>query len=610
MFLKNKIVLSFFSVSIVLHVLLFFNFIFSRNFAPIFIALHILTIIALWIFLLQSLKVLTIVRSYWKEICIICLLILIAFFVRIDRLEEVTPGMYPDEIGVAQWGIKLLQEQNFAPFIAEGYYHPTPLLHVTGWSVETFGHTMTAIRLPSIIFGAFSIGAFYILLRLFFPMPVAFFGAMLMVFQYTHIVISRFAYESIPSLFWQIVTLIFCFLYWKKKDFFYLLGVALSLGAGMYTYLNFRLFAILIFIVTILLIFKNKWRLSLKKTGFFIAMVFVSTTPLISYFFIDPQGFSGRVSDISIFSYNYNVSEFTKELSGNIFRITVLPFFELPTIDPNSPPVSGDPNPRHNPATKPMFDLATVILSLVGLLYIFIKNRNLFWLLILLFLPPLLSDVFAHERIPEFHYPGIGHPHAMRTSGFIITTLFTATAAFYWIYEHWSKKRLTEILTVMSIGLLVICYWNWHLYFNQNQVSPGAYFFNYKNNYVQASKTAHYLNTLPEQKITITKNLVDTINFKFFIDVKKQLNILDLTGTESAKMIIEASDITVIDVTEKTIPLLNSLDNNTLVSMGYTVQMLKNPIGQPEVIIVSKNPHLFIKPSNLLLDSNVIERSH
>ncbi len=583
---KGKLLIT---VSLFLNLVLFFSFITIRHYPSILIFFHIASIFILWGFLFMKLNFINAIKNRWKELVLILLLTLVAFFVRIYQIEEISPGMYGDEIAVAQWGLRLIQKPDIPPFISEGYYHPTPLLYLTAYSVQTLGHSMTAIRMPNVIIGAASVGAFYILLRIFFPISISLFGAILLIFQYTHIVISRLSYEPTPSLFCQILTLIFLALYWKKKNAIYLIGIGLSLGAGMYTYLNFRPFALLIFLVTIVLLLKHNWKQSLKKVLLFIVIFFIAAMPLFSYVLIDPQGFSGRISELSIFSHNYSPSELTKELEGSILRTTIMPFFPIPITLTNGPQTNGDPNPRNNPATSPMFDTLTVLMSILGTIYLFFKKRNLFWLVILLIIPPILSDVFANENVPEFHYYGIGHPQAMHVSGFILTTLFTATAGLYWIYLRWSKKKAAEVVTLIGIFVIIVSCWNWLLYFNQMQISPGAYLYNYTVNHAQASNTANYLNKIPGEKISITKDIGNTLNFQFFIDSKRKLNIFEPINTENTLKTIQASDVTAIGVTVKTVPILNASSINDLASKGYVIDALNNQFGQPDVIIIRKD---------------------
>ena len=176
---------SFLASLLIINILLFINFVYSKSFSSILMYVHILSIILLWGFLFVQINLHKKIKKHWKEGCLILLLIFLAFLVRMDRLEEISPGMYSDEIDVAQRGLQLYDKPDLPPFISENYYHPTPLLYLTAFSVKTLGHTMTAIRMPNVIIGALTVVAIYILLRLFFPISISLFGAILLMFQYT-----------------------------------------------------------------------------------------------------------------------------------------------------------------------------------------------------------------------------------------------------------------------------------------------------------------------------------------------------------------------------------------------------------------------------------------
>jgi 4-amino-4-deoxy-L-arabinose transferase-like glycosyltransferase len=339
--------------------------------------LHIASLIVLWGLALQQGKIFEHLITKWKELLLIIFLLLIALFVRLYLVEEISPGMYGDELTVATQSLELVKEQDWPPFLGI-YSHPTPLLYMTAASINAFGHTITAIRLPSIIFGVLTVGAFYFLLRLFFPMMIATAGAVLMIFQYTQVILSRLAYEPIPSLFFQIVSAIFLIQYQRTKENRYLIGTALSLGGGLYTYYNFRTFALIVFVLTIFLILRKNWKKQWKDAVLFGTIFFVAGMPFFSYAVIDPAGFWGRITAISIFSRHYSSSEFINELWGNIYRTAILPFYGTP-ITQNAPLFSGDPNPGKNPSGVPMFDPLTVVLALVGFVYLFIKRRPFFW---------------------------------------------------------------------------------------------------------------------------------------------------------------------------------------------------------------------------------------
>ena len=585
--MKNKIIPGI----IIINIGLFITFLITRYYHPALILIHLLSLATLWVMVLKQLRLMEIIKNKWKEIVCIVLLILTAFLVRMYRVEEITPGMYGDEVMVANWGVSALANPEWSPFGGD-LAHTTPLMYMTGMSMEALGTTPTSIRMPSIIFGALSVGAFYILLRLFFPIPISIIGSILMLFQYTHIVLSRLAYEPIPSLFFQIVAVIFFVLYYRTKKQWMLIGIALALGGGFYTYLNFRIFALAIFGLTIFLILrKHLWK-QWREAVLFSALVFVSAMPFFNYSFINPSGFWGRSDEISIFGRNYSSTEFTKELWGNMHRSAILPFFQIPNPAPDSPPVSGDPNPGKNPAAAPVFDIATIILAIIGFIYLFRKKRLLFYVMVIMLLPPYLSDIFSTEVIPEGHYYGFGHPNALRVSGFIWVVLFATTASLYWLYTKMNKERYSLFLTFAIILISAISYWNWHLYFNQKTINPNFFIYNYAFNHGRSLLMVNYLNQQAGGKASISKDLTEDGYIKYFLKSPVNISSFELVSTTSAITTIKKNDITAIGVTEQSIPILNALDNNlkdgTFKNGEYALRILPNPFGQPNIVIFEK----------------------
>lgn len=582
---------------IFLNFALFIIFILIKHFPPILVLLNILSIVFLWALVFKHLKLISLFASRRKEVLLISSLVILGFFVRMYGIEDFTPGMYGDEMAIAKGSLSLLGKPDWPPFVDVNYGHPTPLLYFTGLSLQTFGHSITAIRLPSIIFGALTVGAFYILLRLFFPISISIFGAILMLFQYSNVVLSRLAYEPIPSLFWQIVTTIFLIIYWRTRKVYMLMGLALSIGAGMYTYLAFRPFAVAVVLVTLFILLRTRWKQNLKRLVCFIAIIFVVTIPLVSYYLVTPDVFSARSNQISIFSRNYSSSQFLSEFWGNIHRTALLTFFAIPNPPDNSPPVSGDPNPAHNPGNSPMFDLLTDFAAIVGLIFLFRKKRSLFWFVLLMLIPPFVSDVFSTEVTPDTNYFGYGHPNALREAGFIWVILLIVSAGFYWVYSRYGKTQKMAVLTVIGIFVVVIAYWNWYLYFEQFQISPAFYIYNYRFNHGRTVLTSAYLNKVSGQKISLTKDLVDDGYVAFFLRRPAQVSSFDLISKDNTYKIIKESDITAIGVTPQTVPILSQINQNDIASFGYSINTINNPVGQPNIYVFEKNSPISLPPT-------------
>jgi hypothetical protein len=207
--------------------------------------------------------------------------------------------------------------------------------------------------------------------------------------------------------------------------------------------------------------------------------------------------------------------------------------------------------------------------------------------ILLLFIPPFLSDIFSTEVIPEGHYFGLGHPNALRVSGFIGIILFLAVFGMWWMYSQWGRKHLAESITVGFILLLGISYWNWHWYFHQAEIYPTFYSYNYTYNHGKALKTVKYLNSTNAQRISVTKDLAEDGNMTFFLNPAKTMSSFQLTATESGMNIIKNNEISVIDATLQTAPLLRNMAND-IMHAGYNTQILTDPSGQPDVIILEK----------------------
>ncbi len=587
----QNIIIAFISINLII----FAYFVTFRKYPPLIMSLHITTVALLWLMIFQKLHLLRIIKSKYKELLIIFLLFTLAFMIRMFQVEEITPGMYGDELTVAVFSLDLLKYPEWIPYdgtYPHYYFHPTPLMYMTAHSINIIGNTLTAIRFPSILFGAFSVAVFYIFLRLFFNPVIAVLGASMMIFQYTHIVLSRLAYEPIPSLFFQILTLLFIFLYIKNKNIYNLAGIALSLGGGLYTYLNFRPFAVVIFLFTMLFIFYSNREKFIRSAVFFVTVFLISIMPLITSWILDPAGFWGRTNEISIFNRNYTAEEFRKEIWGNFSRTVVYTFFQLPNPDPDAPPASGDPNPGKNPAAAPVFDIITMITAIFGFIYLFFYKRKIFLLMAILFIPPIVSDIFSSEVIPDFHYYGLGHPNALRVSGFILLILFAATAAMHWAYCRWEMKLKTEMVTLLVIPVIVVCFWNWHLYFNQRDIQPNFYLYNYKFNHGKTISAGKYLSSTDNKSIGISDSLEDGF-INYLTGYRKRVTAFRLNEDSDLVAAIKKNDAVAVSVTDKSQGLIEGLavgkySQDELRNIKLKSTFINNPLGGVELVIFEK----------------------
>lgn len=413
--------------------------------------------------------------------------------------------MWADEVVVAQAGEQVLSSPTFVPFVDINYGHPTPLLYLEGLSIRFLGKTLTTIRLSSIVFGALDIVIFYLFLRLFFRLPIAVVSSFMLIFSYPHLVVSRLAYEITAFIFFEILSLIFFYLAYRTNKARYFVGIGLALGAGVYTYVGFRTFALCILLAAFLLLGKKvqTYRNQLLKIGLIFAALFISTTPFLSYGISHRDSVLARTRALSVFGQNLPPDEISKEIQGSVLRLSHLFFFD------------GDPNPRQNPLGVSVFDTVTLIFSVIGLLALAKRQRSLFFISFFLCLPAVINDIFSLERIPEFHYYGLGHPNTFRIAGLI-------PIIYFWLAEGIDRlqslsmkiSKYAPVISGVIVGSIVII--NWHNYFDQFSLKPAFYLYNYEYNGQRMLNIARRINESSAAEVQLSPSFVSDIRISYF----------------------------------------------------------------------------------------------
>jgi 4-amino-4-deoxy-L-arabinose transferase-like glycosyltransferase len=482
-------------------------------------------------------------KNYLLDVLLVVILFSIAFFVYSYKIDVVTPGIQGDEITIARAGEYVLSLPEIVPFVDINYGHPTPLLYFEGTSIKLFGKTLFAIRLSSIFFGALSVVAFYVLLRSFFNKTVSIVTSVMMLFSYPLVVVSRLAYEITPSLFFQIMTIVFLHLAWKTKKLKFYAAVGLSLGAGLYTYVGFRTFALIIIFITVFIQFKL-WKRGEKfvkrSAGIFLLSFFVITAPLFAYSLGHASVISARAKSLSPFHQGLPAMEVFKELQGATFRLANL---FLPNSNTDHNP-NGDPNLKQNPSRVPMFDIVTFLLFINGLIFMITKNKKLFLVTAVLSISPLINDIFSLERIPEGHYYGIGHPNTLRIAGVIPIIYFIIAFGLFKMKAFFDEQAKGFYTTMLVVVGGIVASLNWYVYFNQ-PFNEYVYFYNG----ARMLRVAEFLNKTSTKEVYISPTFIADERVKYFtskdvamIPYKPKTVEQMLSDTNSLELIIFAPD--------------------------------------------------------------------
>lgn len=513
------------------------------------------------------------------ELFIALLLTIFALLFYSFKVGEVTPGIWGDEIIVAQAGEKILSESSFSPFTYHYVGHPTPLLYLAGFFIKTFGKSLWTIRIDGIIFGAMSVGALYFLIRLFYDKKISLITSILFCFCYPFVAISRFAYDISAFVFMETISAVFIYLAYSKKNWRYVFLSGISIGTGLYTYYAYKLFAFAFLILTAIVVVKYFPRDKLKVLIILFISFFVSSLMYFSFGLTHPDQLFSRASKLFVFGQSFSLQRSFLEFLGNVKNDLGALFF------------TADTNPRQNPAGGSYFDIITVFIYITGLFGLVKKNKKFLIISLILCFIALLNDLLTVEIFPEFHFYGTGHPNTLRISGIIPIVFFWFATGLNSIKKYLFKQANAPFIILLLAILFFDSWFNLYKYFGQQQ-SPNVY----KDNGVAELRIANAINKSLISSVSLSKSLYYDPRIIYFTNRSVKMTLIPTTTLESVKEIVLASDNVIID------PLDNITLGGEIASKLNTdyfnkqPQFIFGPFGEVDDIIFSN--------SNITIDTN------
>jgi 4-amino-4-deoxy-L-arabinose transferase-like glycosyltransferase len=391
----------------------------------------------------------------WEVLFLLIILAIAAFF-RLWKLNEIPPGLYPDVAINGNEALESLKTGNFKVFYPENNGREGLMMWLIALSFSIFGVSIWSIKIVAAIIGILTVFGLYLLTKELFSLnsqivnqlnsqSVALLASFFLATSFWHTNFSRIGFRAILLPFILVFSFYFLFRGLKTQKTHNFIISGLFFGLGFYTYISFR-FAILILPV----VFLPYWFIY-KKDGlqkkylffifYFLFFIFLTALPIGLYFLKNPQDFIGRAAPVSIFVTENPIKEFFKSLILHLAMFNIY----------------GDPNWRHNFSGSPMLPWPLGILFLIGLFYslsICIKSLLLrssrilvvFGFLIFWWLIMLLPGILTYEGIP----------HSLRVIGAIpIVYIFVSLGAFK-IYQFFEKNiKNKKLLIVASILFLI-----------------------------------------------------------------------------------------------------------------------------------------------------------
>ncbi len=396
-------------------------------------------------------------------------IIVFAFFLRVYKLGSYPVGFLWDEASLGYNAYSILETGRdeygrILPLIFKSFgdYKPGLYVYLTIPFILIFGLGEFAVRLPSALFGAFSVVLMYFLVKEGQKKEVSLvplISALLLAISPWHLIFSRGAWELNIMLFEFIFGFYFLtkFINTQKDKFLYFCTPAFLLTLLTYQSAKFLLPVLLsvyfFFFRKELFQSKKKSILSFSLTIFSIFIVFNVLTVL--------GGKGGRIKAMSIFSYPRSGQEtqmfLTQDRSSNL----LYSFFHGPPVffvrsvlgryfnhfSGKFLFITGDwSNQRNGIVYQGVMYYLDVVFLCSGLFYLFAKKRSsfenfmLFWLMIAPFPAALTRDSISSVRSFTMVIPLV----------FVVATGVDNLRAF--LYK---KKRVFRCLGYL---LFAICY--------------------------------------------------------------------------------------------------------------------------------------------------------
>jgi 4-amino-4-deoxy-L-arabinose transferase-like glycosyltransferase len=342
-------------------------------------------------------------RQCIVRLLIVVGLLLLAGALRLLRLEQLPPGLFIDEGANGMDALRVLQGHH-ALFFPENQGREGMVIYATALAIALLGRTITAVRLPAALASVGTVLAVFWLGQVLFterraegeaPSWRGLFvggtaaGILAVSFGYTAIGRDSFRANFLPLFL--ALSVGFLWIGMRQRSLWRLALAGVFTGLLVYTYLAARFTPLLLLALGLSFLWPASLRPAglrryLPLVGFYLAIAGLVALPLVVDFALHPEYFGSRASRLFIFDPLVNKGHPVSALMSNLqSHIGVWGF-------------GGDPNWRHNYASRPLLNLPEALFFWTGLLVASIRWRHPAYRLLPIWLGTfLLPAVLAYE---------------------------------------------------------------------------------------------------------------------------------------------------------------------------------------------------------------------
>ncbi|MFA5871728.1 MAG: glycosyltransferase family 39 protein [Parcubacteria group bacterium] len=431
------------------------------------------------------------------------LVVLLALFVRSYHINSLPPGVYPDEAVNGVDAITANASHNWKVFYENNNGREGLFMNLIALGFQFFGVSVVTLKIWSILFGTLTVLGMVLLgEELFASRRAGIIAGFITATTFWAINFSRISFRAIMLPFILVFAVFFLIRGIQKKKIVDYILAGVFFGLGVHTYIAFRIAPLILVVLLLAFIVSRKRFLAThwKEIAAFLAAAVLVAIPMLVDFYIHPDHFSGRTSQVSVFNPEVNQGHLFLTL-GKTFGLSLAQYTFW-----------GDQNWRHNLPPWPELFPIIGIFFLTGFFYFIYEFFYLVWRRVRpgerserLILVSLLLSWFFAMLLPEA-ISAEGLPHALRSIGTmpvaVLLAVFAIEGAWKWAESPKLKKYKASIVGLLIIAIVGSGIWSVKQYFidwGGSKDVHGAFDQNYMN-------VSNYLNQLP---VAMPKYVVD-----------------------------------------------------------------------------------------------------
>jgi len=429
-----------------------------------------------------------------KKNAVLILIITLAFFLRIYRINQVPPSLYWEEVALGYDAYSLLKtgkdhRGNHWPIAyLESYRDFKPPLYVYSLlpSISFFGLNEFGVRFPSVMFGVLTVVLVYLITKELFNSKISLMAACLTAINPWHLQFSRPAFEANLALFLISSAVLFFLKSFENKKV--IIISAIFFAMSLYAYHGSRVFSPLL-VVSLGIIFFKQLKTIWKQVAVSFLLGILIVLPLFKI--LGSKEISQRFQETSAFTTLDPVLESNFKIEkmggGFVFRVIHHRFFGyagvfvkkyLSHFNGSFLFVDGDENVRHSTKEFGLFYHWEMVTLGLGLIYLLknIKNKKNQLILSWLFIAPIPGSLTKAT------------PHALRMllgmPAFIIVSALGLYRILIQIIKLKKSKKSFLLATAVFIVMIEFLIY-FHFYHSHY---PKIYSADWQYGYKQAVK--------------------------------------------------------------------------------------------------------------------------